>query len=105
MTKEYTAKEPALAPVHPGELLREDVLPAAGLSVSAAARALRVSRQTLHGILARRQSVTPEMALRLGKLFGNRPGLWLNMQQAYDLWNAREDLADIIDEIETVEAV
>jgi addiction module HigA family antidote len=104
MAKEYTAKEPALAPVHPGELLREDILPAAGLSVSAAARALRISRQTLHSVLARRQSVTPEMALRLGKLFGNGPALWLNMQQAYDLWRAQDKLAEIIEEIETVEA-
>jgi antitoxin HigA-1 len=85
-------------------LLREDVLPATGLSVSAAARALGVSRQTLHNVLAQRQSVTPEMALRLGKLFGNGPELWLNMQQAYDLWHAQAVLADVIDEIETVRA-
>ncbi len=102
--REYKAKAPALVPVHPGELLREDVLPATGLSISATARALGVSRQTLHAVVAERQAVTPEMALRLGKFFGNGPKLWLNMQQAYDLWHASDDLEEILEEIETVQA-
>ena len=104
MAREIKAKTSALAPVHPGELLREDVLPATGLSVSAAARALGVTRQTLHAVLAGRQAVTPEMALRLGKLFGNGPDLWLRMQQAHDLWHAQRSLADVIERIETVRA-
>ena len=104
MAREIKARASALPPTHPGELLREDVLPATELSVSAAARALGVTRQTLHAVLAERQSVTPEMALRLGKLFGNGPELWLNMQQAHDLWHARRALADVLDEIETVRA-
>ena len=103
--REYKVKAPALVPVLPGELLREDVLPATGLSISATARALGVSRQTLHAVLAERQAVTPEMALRLGKFFGNGPKLWLNMQQAYDLWHASDDLAEILKEIETVQVV
>ena len=78
--REYKVKAPALVPAHPGELLRGDVLPATGLSISATARALSVSRQTLHAVLAEGQAVTPEMALRLGKFFGNGPKLWLNMQ-------------------------
>ena len=81
------------APTHPGEILRQDVLPSLGLSVSAAARQLRVSRQTLHRILAGTSAVTPEMAVRLGKFCGNGPGLWLRMQEAFDLWHAEKRLA------------
>ena len=86
MTREYVVDtRPRRKPTHPGELLREDVLPALGISVSEAARRLRVSRQTLHRILAGDAGVTPDMAVRLGKFCGNGPGLWLRMQQAYDL--------------------
>lgn len=80
----------ALPPTHPGEILREDVLPALDLTVMAAAAKLGVTRQTLHRIIAKRnpRPVTPEMAVRLGKLCGNGPRLWLNLQSAYDLWHA-----------------
>ena len=80
----------ALPPTHPGEILREDVLPALNLSVMEAAVQLRVTRQTLHRIVARHdpRPVTPDMAVRLGKLIGNGPRLWLNLQSAYDLWHA-----------------
>lgn len=91
--------EPAMAPAHPGELLREDVLPALGLSVSEAARQLGVTRQTLHRILAGTQGITPEMALRLGRFCGNGPGLWLRMQQAHDLWHAERRLRDQLERI------
>jgi addiction module HigA family antidote len=91
--------EPAMAPAHPGELLREDVLPALRLSVSEAARQLGVTRQTLHRILAETQGVTAEMALRLGRFCGNGPGLWLRMQQAYDLWHAERRLQDQLEKI------
>jgi len=74
-----------LPPMHPGELLREDVLPALGRSHAAIARLLGVSRQTLHAILTERQPVTPLMALKLGKLCGNGPELWLALQAQYDL--------------------
>lgn len=86
-------------PTHPGEILREDVLPALRLSVSEAARQLRVTRQTLHRILSGRSAVTPEMALRLGRFCGNGPDLWLRMQQAHDLWRAREELRAELDQI------
>jgi addiction module HigA family antidote len=79
-------------PTHPGSILREDVLPALGLSVSEAARQLGVTRQTLHRIMAEKVSVTPEMAARLGRFCGNGPGLWLRMQQACDLWRAEREL-------------
>jgi addiction module HigA family antidote len=80
----------ALPPMHPGELLREDVLPALGRSRSEIARLLGVSRQTLHSILTERAPVTPEMALRLGKLCGNGPELWLALQSRHDLDRLRK---------------
>lgn len=88
-------------PTHPGAILREDVLPALKLSVSAAARALGVTRQNLHNVLAERQAVSPEMALRVGKLCGNGPDLWLNMQRNYDLWQARARVGAEIARIKT----
>ena len=86
-------------PTHPGVILREDVLPSLGLSVSEAARQLRVSRQTLHRILAGTSAVTPEMAIRLGRFCGNGAGLWLRMQEAFDLWHAERRLAKELDKI------
>ncbi|MCK6369996.1 MAG: HigA family addiction module antitoxin [Gammaproteobacteria bacterium] len=82
------------SPVHPGEVLREDVLPALGISVTRAAREPGVSRQLLHGILSGSRPVTPEMAVRLGRYCGNGPQLWLGMQMSHDLWHAERDMAD-----------
>jgi len=91
---EYLAKRvPRRPPTHPGALLREDILPALKLSVSETARRLYVSRQTLHDLLSERKGFTPEMALRVGKLAGNGPALWLRMQQDFDLWHAERALA------------
>ena len=102
MAEEYFVTErPSRPPTHPGEILREDVLPALELSVSEAARQLGVSRQTLHRIMAGTHAITPEMAVRLGKFCGNGPRLWLAMQQAYDLWHAERRLRDQIDKIPT----
>ena len=90
---EYVVKRPVKRPpIHPGELVREEVLPALGLSVSEAARRLGISRQQLHRVLAGTHPITTEMALRLGKLAGNGPALWLRMQQSYDLWHAEQRL-------------
>src|ERR687895_243825 len=95
MMAEYVVKRPVnRPPIHPGELVREEVLPALGLSVSETARRLGISRQQLHRILACTHPITPEMALRLGRLAGNGPGLWLRMQQAYDLWHAEQRLKE-----------
>lgn len=100
---EYAVKRPLKrVPVHPGEILREDVFPALGLSVSEAARRLGISRQQLHRVLACTHPITTEMALRIGKFAGNGPGLWLRMQQAYDLWLAENRMADELSKIETV---
>ncbi len=86
-------ERPGRCPSHPGRILREDVLRALELSVSEAARQLRVSRQTRHRIMAGSHSITPEMALRLGRFCGNGPGLWLRLQQDHDLWRAERRLA------------
>lgn len=93
-----------LALTHPGEVLREDVLPALGRSKTEIARLLGVSRQTLYDILGERQPVTAEMAVRLGKLCGNGPGLWLRLQQAYDLARAEQKLKDALEAIPTLSA-
>ncbi|WP_291319357.1 HigA family addiction module antitoxin [Desulfonatronospira sp.] len=101
--QEYIVRRPLKrAPVHPGEVLREDVLKNLGLSVSEAARRLNVSRQQLHRILACTHPVTTEMALRIGRFAGNGPWIWLRMQQAYDLWTAENRMADELSRIEPV---
>jgi addiction module HigA family antidote len=87
---------------HPGELLREDVLPAIGKSKTEIAKLLGISRQTLYDILDEKQPVTPGMALRLGKLCGNGPDLWINMQRGYDLRVAEKELAKEIAKIPTL---
>ncbi|MCP4426706.1 MAG: HigA family addiction module antidote protein [Chloroflexi bacterium] len=77
-------------PTHPGEMLREDFLPDYGLTVSSLAKAIGVSRQSINELLRERRGVSPEMALRLARLFGNSPEFWLNAQRAVDLWNAAQ---------------
>ena len=77
-------------PTYPGEMLREDFLPDYGLTVSGLADALGVSRQTVNELLRERRAVSPKMALRLSRLFGNSPEFWLNAQRAVDLWDAAQ---------------
>ena len=97
---EFRVKRPLeRTPVHPGEVLREDVFPALRLSVSEAARRLGVSRQQLHRILAGTHPITVEMALRIGRLVGNGPGLWLRMQQNHDLWRLEQGLRTELEKI------
>jgi len=93
-----------LPPMHPGELLREDILPALGRPKTEIARLLGISRQSLYDILAERAPVTPSMALRTGKLCGNGPNLWLNLQRRYDLWKAESELTDTLASIPTLDA-
>ncbi len=78
-------RHPSIDPVHPGEILREDVLPALSMSRTAVADALGISRQTLYEILNEKQPVTAEMAVRFGKLFGNGGRFWINLQRSHDL--------------------
>lgn len=81
-----------LPAMHPGELLREDVIPGLGRSKTEIASLLGISRQTLHDILTEKQPVTVVMAVRLGKLVGNGPVFWLNLQRAYDLERAEREV-------------
>ncbi|MGE0846822.1 MAG: HigA family addiction module antitoxin [Flavobacteriaceae bacterium] len=81
-----------LPAMHPGELLREDIIPALEKPKTEIARLLGISRQTLHDILAEKQPVTVAMALRLGKLLGNDPVFWLNLQRSYDLEKAGREV-------------
>jgi antitoxin HigA-1 len=80
-----------LPPVHPGEIIKEDILPSAGLSVTAAAKALDVSRQMLHGILAGRKPLSAVMCLKVARLFGGSPDLWMRLQAIYDLKKSEQD--------------
>jgi addiction module HigA family antidote len=101
MAEKAIRRDPNRPPTHPGAMLREDVLPAVGEPVAMVAKKLGVTRQHLHRILAEKAPVSPEMALRLGKFCGNGPGLWLRMQQAYDLWHAERAMAKEIAKIPT----
>ncbi len=85
-------RERKIRPTHPGEILREDFLPDYGLTVSRLARALGVSRQTVNELIQERRAVSPEMAIRLSRLFGNTPEFWLNAQLAVDLWDAEKTM-------------
>src|SRR6266576_2874585 len=80
-----------LPPVHPGEIIKEDILPSVGLSVVAAAKALGVSRQMLHDILAERKPLSAVMCLKVARLFGSTPEFWMRLQAAYDLKKAEKD--------------
>lgn len=77
-------------PTHPGEMLREDFMPDYGLTVAGLAAAVKVSRQSINELLRGRRAVSPEMALRLSRLFGNSAEFWLNAQRAVDLWDAAQ---------------
>ncbi|HEU0187802.1 MAG TPA: HigA family addiction module antitoxin [Gallionellaceae bacterium] len=85
-----TLRHKRRAPSHPGALLREVVLPELGMTQAEFADRLGVSRRTVSEILHERRPVTPDMAIRLGKLLGNGAGLWLKMQQALDVWKLEQ---------------
>lgn len=87
-------------PIHPGEFLREEYMPELGLSVADLARHLGVTRQTVNDIVRERRNLSPDMCLRLGRLFGTTPQFWMNMQAKVDLWNS---MALHRDDIETIE--
>ena len=100
---EYAAKrDPKRCPSHPGELLREDVIPATGKTRSEIAALLGISRQHLYDILNERKPVSPTVAVRLGKLFGDGAGVWARMQSAYDTWHAERELAGELRSIPTL---
>ncbi|MGE4219960.1 MAG: HigA family addiction module antitoxin [Alphaproteobacteria bacterium] len=92
-----------LKPTHPGEVLREDVLPNLGLSKVAVARRLGISRAMLYAILDESAPISPAMALRLGRLLGTSAEVWLNLQRDYDLRTLEPQMADELDRIEAVQ--
>ena len=85
-------RNPKRRPTHPGAILREDVLPGLGLTQGRMAQLLGVSRVTLAQLLHEHRAVSGDMALRLEELLGTSAESWLNMQQALDLWEARQDV-------------
>ena len=92
-------------PTHPGEILREDFLPDYGLSVAGLGEALGVSRQSVNELLRERRALSPDMAIRLSRLFGNTPEFWLNAQRAVDLWDAARRLQTAVNQIRPLRAV
>ena len=101
---EYPAERPRRAPTHPGAIIREDVLPALKMTVTDAAKHLRITRQQLHRVLAEESAISPEMAVRLGKFCGNGADVWLRMQVAFDLWQAKKKVAREVEHIPTFAA-
>jgi len=93
-----------IKPTHPGEMLREDFIPDYGLTVTALASNLGVSRQTINELLRERRALTPDMALRLSRLFKNSPEFWLNAQRAVDLWTAQRNRKKELDRIKPLDA-
>lgn len=91
-------------PTHPGEMLREDFLPDYGLTVAGLADAVGVSRQSINELLRERRAVSPDMALRLARLFGNTPEFWLNAQRAVDLWDAAQAIKHDVAKIKPLNA-
>ena len=87
MTEYPAVRDPSRCPIHPGELL-QDIIPATGRTKAEIASLLGISRQHLHDIVTERKPVSPAVAVRLGKLFGDGTAVWLRMQAAYDAWQA-----------------
>jgi addiction module HigA family antidote len=84
-------KKSGMPAIHPGEILKEDILPSVGLSVTATAKALGVSRQMVHDIIAERKPLSAIMCLKLSRLFGSTPQFWMQLQAAYDLKKAEQN--------------
>ena len=93
-----------IQPTHPGAMLREDFMPEYDLTVSKFAKAIGVLRQTVNELLRERRAVSPEMALRLSRFFGNTPEFWLNAQRAFDLWVVTRNFKKKIERIHPVNA-
>ncbi|MEX2524874.1 MAG: HigA family addiction module antitoxin [Gammaproteobacteria bacterium] len=100
----HNTKQRKLRPIHPGEILREDFMPDYGLTVSGLAEALGVSRQSINELVRERRALSPEMAIRLARLFGNTPDFWLNSQRAVDLWEANQTIKSSIKHIKPIKA-
>ena len=104
MAENAAKRDPNRCPTHPGALL-QDVIPATDKTKTEIAALLGISRQHLYDILAERKPVSPAVAVRLGKLFGDGAGIWVRMQGAHDTWHAERDLAAEIRKIPTLKGV
>lgn len=102
MTTYPAKRDTERCPTHPGEMLAHDVIPTTGRTKTEIADMLGISRQHLYDILGAKKPVSPAVAVRLGKLFGDGGRIWLAMQQAYDLWHAQREID--VSEIPTLEA-
>lgn len=85
------------APIHPGEVLREDFLKPYGMSQYALAKAIAVPQIRVSEIVRGTRAITPDTALRLARYFGTTPEFWLGMQATYDLERARDEVGEIVD--------
>lgn len=86
-------------PTHPGELLREETLPAAGLSQSELANRLGVSRRAVNDLVHERRAVNPDLAHRLARVFATTPEFWLRLQEAVDVWETLQANRDKYDRL------
>lgn len=91
-------------PIHPGEFLREEYMPELGLTVAGLAQRIGVTRQTINDIVREKRALSPDMCLRLGRLFGTTPQFWMNMQAKVDMWKSLEEHRDDIEAIEPIAA-
>ncbi len=82
-------------PPHPGEIIRLECLEPLGLSITRAAEGLGVTRQAFSDLVNQKAGISIEMSFRLSQAFGSTPETWLGMQQAYDLWQVREQVEKI----------
>ena len=87
---------PMINPPHPGRIVREDCVEPLGLTITAAAKALGVTRQALNNLVNGKAGISPEMAVRLSKVFGSSPEMWLRLQVNYDLSQVRQDQIEVL---------
>ena len=91
MSAYKAVRNPARCPSHPGAIL-DDFLPATGKTKVEIAALLGLSRQHLYDVLLEKKPVSPQVAARLGKMFGDGAAVWLRMQAAYDAWHAEREV-------------
>jgi antitoxin HigA-1 len=92
-----------LAPLHPGEVLREEFMEPLGITAYALAKACQIERPRLERIVREQQGISADTALRLAKYFGTTPEFWMNLQNRYELEKARDEIGSDLEEIETLE--
>lgn len=80
----------ALAPVHPGKILREEYIQERGLTITAVAKGLGIARANLSAVVNERAGISPELAVKLSEAFGNTAQFWVNLQKNYELWHAEQ---------------